>query len=79
MAYVAPLLLYLVSWVGDRVCILWCGRECTGQMVSEMIWMVKLVMVFLVIVRKNSKSNGIECYPAGLLVFIVDNVDLSAI
>lgn len=48
-------------------------------MVSEMIWMVKLVMVFLVIVRKNSKSNGIECYPAGLLVFIVDNVDLSAI
>lgn len=47
-------------------------------MVSEMIWMVKLVMVFLVIVRR-SNSNGIECYPAGLLVFIVDYVDLSAI
>lgn len=78
MAYVAPLLLYLVSWIGDRACVLWCGRECTGQMVSEMIWMVKLVMVFLVIVRR-SNSNGIECYPAGLLVFIVDYVDLSAI
>ena len=27
----------------------------------------------------SRNSNGVECYPAGLLVFIVDNVDLSAI
>ena len=50
------------------MCIVWKG-ECTGQMVSEMIWMVKFVMVLLVIVSSSSDSNGVECYPAGLSGF----------
>ena len=56
---------------------------CTGQMVSEMIWMVKLVMVSsgndsLVIVQSSS-SKSVECYPAGHSWLYSCDLDLSAI